>query len=462
VLAAFALSVVVVDLVAFNAVYNLTYNQTMSQDRLTAKPRTLEFLQSQTGVYRVYTQEKIVPWLSVMRESYYPNLSLIHGLSSGNGQFPLVPERYAKYISDMTPAMLNLLGVKFYMIPQVLPVDEASEAYDVDDPFTFNALEQITPTPVVVITSFEVESYLSQSVDWQNGKALALITVMPVELDEMMDLTLSAGSHTSEWAYDRSDVSQAVRHAKATVARSFPARSGYPPEDHPGYVYRARFTLPYPSLTQGIWIRSYVEPAFLHIERVTLIAEPGERYVLSHLEGRGDHSLVYRSEDVAIFQNNDVLPRIFLTYQARAVADDEETLSVLQSSDFDPRQEVLLAVDTVAQVAPPAQGTEQVDLLSYDSRRVVAKIQAPADGYLVLTDSWYPGWQVRVDGVESALLRADLIFRAVHVTAGEHLVEFVYAPASFRNGLLISLVALLLACAGWLWTRNRVAPTGSW
>ena len=462
VLATVALALIVADLVAFNAVYSLTYNQTMPLHEFTAQPRSLPFLQSQTGIYRLYTQEKIVPWLSVMRESYYPNLSLIHGLSTANGLFPLVPQRYAQYASDMTPSMLNLLGVKYYVIPQVLPVDEASEAFDLADPFMYDPMDKLTPTPLVMAMAVEIEWYLSQSVEWENGKAVALLTIYPEEQDETMDFVLTVGSHVAEWAYDRSDVIQAVRHNQAAIARTFPARSGFPPEDHAGYVYRARIRLPYPILTQGLWFQSYVPPALIHTERVTLIDEQGNRHLLSALEGKGDHGLVYRTEDVAIFQNNDVLPRVFMTYAAQPVPDDGEALSILRSREFDPRQEVLLATKAVAATQAPSEGTERVELTAYDSRRAVVNVQAPADGYLVLTDAWYPGWQVRVDGQEVPLLRADLIFRAVYVEAGEHIVEFTYAPASFRTGLLLGGAALAGVLGLWLWSRKQGPAAVSW
>jgi hypothetical protein len=358
--------------------------------------------------------------------------------------------------------MLDLLGVKYYLIPQVLPVDEASEAYDLNDPFMYDPMDGVTPTPLVMGTAVEIEWYLSQSVELQNGKPIALLTVFPEEMDEAMDFVLTVGSHVAEWAYDRSDVSQAVRHNQAAIARSFPARSGFPPEDHAGYVYRATIRLPYPILTQGLWFQSYVSPALIHIERVTLIDQQGNRHLLSHLQGMGDHGLVYRSEDVAIYENHDVLPRVFMAYNARAVPDDTETLTILRSREFDPRREVLLAAEGVAATQAPTQGTERVELATYDSRQVVVKVQAPADGYLVLTDAWYPGWHVRVDGKEASLLRADLIFRAVHLPAGEHTVEFTYAPASFRTGVLISAVALLVVIGLWVWGRKKARAPGIW
>lgn len=456
-----ALVLVVADLIAFNAVYNLTYNQTMSFAEFSAPPRSLSFFRGEEGVYRLYTHEEIVPVLPVMRESHYPNLSLIHGLSAGNGIFPLVPTRYARYVEQMTPRMLDLLGVKYFLIPQVLPVDEASEFYDLENPFALNPVGRIVSIPPTAVATIEVESFISHSVDWPDGQALAEIGLRGTE-GEPETITLRAGWHTAEWAYNRSDVSPTVRHRQAAVARSWPARSGFPPETHAGYTYRARFRLPTPLTVQAVEVRPLVPYAFVRIERLILVDEAGGRQLLSHLVNTGDHTLSYRSEDVAVYYNHDALPRVFLVHSARAVPDDEESIRILREPDFDPHSEVLLSSEQVVAGQPSTTGVDRAELLTYDTRKVVVEVEAAADGYLVLADAWYPGWRVRVDGQESHLLRADLIFRAVHLSAGEHVVEFIYDPQSFRLGLWITAAALLLLSGLWVvgWLISRRAEAG--
>ena len=84
------------------------------------------------------------------------------------------------------------------------------------------------------------------------------------------------------------------------------------------------------------------------------------------------------------------------------------------------------------------------------AERVVAEVTSDATGLLVLTDLYYPGWTVAVDGNRAELLRADGYFRAVAVPAGTHRVVFRFRPVSFYAGAAVSLAALLLLGGLWL------------
>jgi len=81
-----------------------------------------------------------------------------------------------------------------------------------------------------------------------------------------------------------------------------------------------------------------------------------------------------------------------------------------------------------------------VRIVSYQPEWIVVEADLAAEGYLVLTDVYYPGWRVWVDGHKEAIQRADYLFRAVYLPQGKHLVEFVYDPASLKIGAAISLV----------------------
>ena len=95
----------------------------------------------------------------------------------------------------------------------------------------------------------------------------------------------------------------------------------------------------------------------------------------------------------------------------------------------------------------PDRRIGQAEIVLYDYDRVSLKCRTKKASLLFLSDAYYPGWQATVDGKAEHIIRANDLFRAVAIPAGNHQVEFAYQPASFRWGMIISLlsaVALLV------------------
>src|SRR5262249_38758857 len=74
----------------------------------------------------------------------------------------------------------------------------------------------------------------------------------------------------------------------------------------------------------------------------------------------------------------------------------------------------------------------------YAEEEVSLVVETPRKAVLVLTDLYWPGWQVDVDGERRVLQRADFLFRAVALGAGVHRVHFRYGSFTFRLGLLVT------------------------
>jgi hypothetical protein len=151
--------------------------------------------------------------------------------------------------------------------------------------------------------------------------------------------------------------------------------------------------------------------------------------------------LAYDGADARIFENPAALPRAFVARRARCI-DDRAALALLRSRTIDLASEVLLAeCGTPLAGGAPASRTQariEVD----DAERVVVAASTDAPAWLVLTDTWFPGWTARLDGAEVPIARADHAFRAVALPAGSHRVEFTFRPRGLVTGGAITLVAL--------------------
>jgi uncharacterized membrane protein YfhO len=111
---------------------------------------------------------------------------------------------------------------------------------------------------------------------------------------------------------------------------------------------------------------------------------------------------------------------------------------------FNPSSEVVISgqgQDIIGQNADSARNTI---FNKYTSDLIEISTQSKQDGFLVLSDTYYPGWRAWVDGVESVVFRANYDFRAVSLPKGEHTVIFQFTSRYLNLGLLISSVGIFI------------------
>ena len=174
--------------------------------------------------------------------------------------------------------------------------------------------------------------------------------------------------------------------------------------------------------------------------------------------------LVY-DDEVRIYENVNALPRAFVVHRVEEVADDEAALARMQQQGFDPASfavvEGEIPTDVREELADgPESDRSQVTITQYENNRVELEARMENAGLVLLTDTYYPGWKVYVDGRRAELYPTDYLFRGVFVSEGEHKIEFVYDPGSFKLGVAISVAAFLALLGLWGLERYRRRKRG--
>ncbi len=149
---------------------------------------------------------------------------------------------------------------------------------------------------------------------------------------------------------------------------------------------------------------------------------------------RGDLNLIARTGDAYIYENPRVLPRVMFANDWKP-ANFDRILSDGQWPNFDPRQTVLLDVNDETPPPPPVPRLAEkimqeqgIYILSYENTAVEIEVESDRPGLVILNDAWHPWWTAQVDGEETQVLRANVLFRAVKVPAGRHIVRFEFKP----------------------------------
>jgi hypothetical protein len=158
-----------------------------------------------------------------------------------------------------------------------------------------------------------------------------------------------------------------------------------------------------------------------------------------------------------LFENRAALPRAWVAYDWSLASTPEQSLAVLraQRQQDDMRRPVIEGASPPASRGEPAPDPAPAQFTEDSDERIRLSVDAKRAGYLVLSDTYYPGWQATVDGRRAEIQPADVAFRAVAVPAGRHTVAFEYNPLSVRVGGALSLAGLVAIALGLLLTRRR-------
>ncbi len=165
--------------------------------------------------------------------------------------------------------------------------------------------------------------------------------------------------------------------------------------------------------------------------------------------------LIYK-KDLLIYENTRVIPRAFIVHNFKLIPVKKEILAYLRSPEFKPLQEVILENDPNIEMKKGVPiDDSRVTITRYEPSEVTIDAETMSNGFLVLSDTNYPGWKVFVDGKKEKVYQADYLLRAVYVPAGRHTVRFVFESLSFKIGASISFFAFIFSLIYiFLWYRK--------
>lgn len=131
-------------------------------------------------------------------------------------------------------------------------------------------------------------------------------------------------------------------------------------------------------------------------------------------------------------------PYAHLVYDYVKAKDDEAARLLLAEADFDPRNIAILNADPALPLPDTRPNGAGTTITAYAPEALTVIVNTPENAILSLAQVDYPGWYATIDGAETPILRAYGGLSAITIPAGDHTVELVYNPLTYRVGLIVS------------------------
>lgn len=166
---------------------------------------------------------------------------------------------------------------------------------------------------------------------------------------------------------------------------------------------------------------------------------------------------IYNSDTSVVYLNQYALPRLYLVDSVKYLP-EMEILKQIKTSTFDPKQKAYVADQNLTM--DPADSTTSVNIIEYKDELVLADVKTSGNNFLFLGDTFmsgkadyklfklHTGWKAYVDNKETRIYRTNHDFMGIIVPAGEHKVEFRYAPESFYISKWTALILSSLVFLG--------------
>lgn len=105
-------------------------------------------------------------------------------------------------------------------------------------------------------------------------------------------------------------------------------------------------------------------------------------------------------------------------------------------------------VESLSQLPDPFAVEARVEDWEPGRMRITLQPAAPRDGYLLVSENYYPDWRAMVDDVDVPVYRGDHSLITVPVSAGARSIELRFESDDYRTGRRITFASVLIVLLG--------------
>ena len=146
-----------------------------------------------------------------------------------------------------------------------------------------------------------------------------------------------------------------------------------------------------------------------------------------------------------LYKNLSAFNRAFMVYNYAIANGDQQALDLLHAYSGQLNHVAIVFKKDMQgmPLAATTQGTYTIAFIKYTPGYIKMSCNTSQPGLFFISDTYFPGWHARVDGKKTKIIRTDYAFQGLWLTQGTHIIELNYAPASFKYGVLLTIIGIL-------------------
>lgn len=158
----------------------------------------------------------------------------------------------------------------------------------------------------------------------------------------------------------------------------------------------------------------------------------GVKYILSLSELKSSKlEKVFQEGETRVYENKNAMPRVYFVDEVYIEDNEQNVIDVMFDDSFDLKTSAIIELpDNHVPLNTENLTLGKAEIIFYSEDKVVVSVESEGDGFLVLTDTFYPTWHstVHVDdgktGMKQQVYRTNYSFRGVPVQKGVKIVKF--------------------------------------
>lgn len=163
------------------------------------------------------------------------------------------------------------------------------------------------------------------------------------------------------------------------------------------------------------------------------------------VQGEYPYHFLKKSNEWSVYENVNAKPLLYVPKKVSFLPEEERNLLYVDSASYDfLNTAYLFDPDT----AERSNGTGSITDLQLTDNTISAKAYANGETFFTLSQTFYPGWHVYIDGKKTELFEVDGLMQGVFVPDGKHELEFRFEPWYVYLGATLS-IGMMLLCAVW-------------